>query len=50
MLEGLFAPLEGCLCNLGAITIVLHSFLAEYFELSTVYNFSFLVDILFSQS
>jgi hypothetical protein len=43
--EGLFAPLEGRLCHLGAIIIVLHSFLAQYFEQSIVYIFSFPVEI-----
>jgi hypothetical protein len=32
MFDGLFAPLEGSLCLLGAILIVLYSFLAQYFE------------------
>jgi low temperature requirement protein LtrA len=45
MSEGLFALLEGCLGHLGAIIIVLHSFLAQYFEPSIVYIFSFLVEI-----
>jgi hypothetical protein len=39
--EGLFAPPDGSLCLLGAILIVLHSFLAQYFEQSIVYIFSF---------
>jgi len=43
--EGLFAPLEGCLCQLGAIIIELHSFLAQYFEPPIVYFFSFPVEI-----
>jgi hypothetical protein len=30
--EGLFEPLERCLFHLGPILIVLHSFLAQYFE------------------
>jgi len=38
--EGLFAPLEGCLCLLGAVIIVLHSFFAQYFEPSIVYIIS----------
>ena len=46
MSEGLFAPPEGCLCDLGAIIIVLHSFLAQYIEPSMVYIFSFPVEIL----
>jgi hypothetical protein len=48
--EGLFAPLEGCLCLLGTIIIVLHSFLALYFEPSIVYIFSFAVEITLWQS
>ena len=48
--EGLFAPLEGCVCVLGAIIIVLHSFLAQYFEPSIVYIFSFPVAIALWQS
>jgi len=48
--EGPFAPLEGCLCLLGAIIVVLHSFLAQYFEPSTVYIFSFPVEIPLWQS
>ena len=47
MSEGLFAPLEGCLCHLGAILIVLHSFLAQYFEPLIVYIFSFPVEFPF---
>jgi len=43
--EGLFAPLEGCLCLLGGIIIILHLVLAPYFELLIVYIFSFLVEI-----
>ena len=50
MSEGLFAPLEGCICLLGAIFIVLHTFLAQYFEPSIVYIFSFQVEIPFWQS
>jgi len=45
MSEGLFAPLEGCLCLLGANIIILHSFLALYFEPLIVYIFSFPVEI-----
>jgi hypothetical protein len=48
--EGPFAPLEGCLCLLGVIIIVLHSFLAQYFEPSIVYMFSFPVEIPLGQS
>jgi len=48
--EGPFAPLEGCLCHLGMIIIVLHSFLAQCFEPSNVYIFSFPVDIPLWQS
>jgi len=48
--EGLFAPLEGCLCLLGAIIIMLHSFLAQYFEPLIVYIFSFPVEIPLWQS
>jgi hypothetical protein len=43
--EGLFATLEGFLCLLGMIIIVLHSFLAQYFATSIVYIFSFPVEI-----
>jgi len=50
MSEGQFAPLEGCLCLLGAVIIVLHWFLAQYFEPSIVYIFSFPVEIPFWQS
>ena len=50
MSKGLFAPLEGCLCHLGTIIIVLHSFLAQYFKLSIVYVFSFPVEIPLWQS
>jgi len=42
--EGLFALLDGCLCLLGVIIIVWHSFLAQYFEPSIVHIFSFLVE------
>jgi hypothetical protein len=49
-LEGLFAPLEGCLCFLAVIIIVLHSFLAQYFEPSIVNIFSFSVEISLWQS
>jgi len=48
--DGLFAPLEGCLCLLGAILIVLHSFFAQYFEPSSVYIFSFPVEVPLWQS
>ena len=48
--EDLFAPLEGCLCHLGAIIIVLHSFLAQYFDPLIVYIFSFPVEIRLLQS
>jgi hypothetical protein len=44
--EGLFAPLEWRLCDLGAIIIVLHLFLAQYFEPLIVYIFNFPVEIL----
>jgi hypothetical protein len=50
MSEGLFAPLEGCLCHLDAIIIVLHSSFAQYFEPSIVYIFSFQVEIPLWQS
>jgi len=43
--EGLFAPLAGCLCHLGAIIIGLHSFLAQYFEPLIVYILSFPVEM-----
>jgi len=39
--EGLFAPLEGCLCFHGEVIIVLHSYSAQYFTPSIVYIFSF---------
>jgi len=48
--DGLFAPLEGCLCLLGVIIIVLLSFLAQYFEPLIVYIFSFPVEIPLWQS
>jgi len=48
--EGLYAPLERSLRLLGSILIVLHSFLAQYFEPSIVYIFSFPTDIPFRQS
>jgi hypothetical protein len=48
--EGLFAPLEGSLCLLGAIRIVLHLFLAEYFEPSIVCIFTFQMEIPLRQS
>jgi len=48
--EGLFAPLEGSLFVLGAIIIVLNLFLAQYFEPSIVYIFSFPMEILLWQS
>ena len=50
MSEGLLSLLEGCLRDLGAIIIVLHSFLAQYFEPSIVYIFSFPVEIPLWQS
>jgi len=50
MSEGLFASLEGCLWHLGAVIIVLHSLLAQYFEPSIVYIFSFPVEIPLWQS
>jgi len=43
--EGSFAPVEGCLCHLGTIIIVVHLFLAQNFKPSIVYIFSFLVGI-----
>ena len=43
--EGLFAPLEQCLCLLGVIIIVLHLFLEKCFEPSIVYIFCFPVEI-----
>jgi hypothetical protein len=48
--QGLFAPLEGSLCLLGAILIVLDAFLAPYFEPSIVYIFSFPMEIPLWQS
>ena len=50
MSEGLFAPLEGCLFILGAIMVVFHSFLAQYFETSIVYIFCFPVELPLWQS
>jgi len=50
MSEGLFAPLEGCLCPLGGVFIVFHLFLAQYFKPSIVYIFNFPVEIPFGQS
>jgi hypothetical protein len=47
--EGLFAPVEWCLCLLGAFIIGLHSFLAQYIEPSIVYIFSFSVENLLWQ-
>jgi hypothetical protein len=44
------SPLEGCLSLLGAIIIVLHSFLAQYFKPSIVYIFSLPVEIPLWQS
>jgi len=46
----IFAPLEGCLYILAAVILVLHSFLAHYFEPSIVCIFSFPVDIPLWQS
>jgi len=43
--EGPFAPLEGCLCLLGAIIIVVHLFLAHDFEPSIAYIFNFLAEM-----
>jgi len=48
--EGLFAPLEGCLCHLGVIPIVLHSFLKQYFKPSIVFIVHFPVEIPLWQS
>ena len=48
--EGLLTPLEGCLRHFGVGIIVLHTLLAQYFEPSIVYIFSFLVEIPISQS
>jgi hypothetical protein len=48
--EGLFAPLEGCLYLLGVNIIVLHLFLAQYFQPSIVYIFSCPVEIHLWQS
>jgi hypothetical protein len=50
MSEGLCALLQGSLCLRGAILIVLHSFLAQYFEPSIVYIFRFQMEIPFWQS
>jgi hypothetical protein len=48
--ERRFAPLEGCLCPLGVMIIVLHSVLVQYFEPLIVYIFSFPVEIPLWQS
>jgi len=48
--KGIVAPLEGGLCLLRAIIIVLHWFLAQSFEPSIVYIFSFPVEIPLWQS
>jgi len=48
--EGLFVLLKGYLYLLGITIRVLHSFLAQYFEQSIVYNLSFLVEIPLWQS
>jgi len=48
--EGLFPPLEGCVCLLRAVIIVMNSFLAQYFETLIVNIFSFPVEILLWQS
>jgi hypothetical protein len=48
--EGQFAPREGCLCFLGAIVIVLHLVLAQYFEPLIAHIFSFPVEIPLLQS
>jgi len=45
-----FSPLEESLCLLGAIMIVLHSFLAQYIDPSIVYTFRLLLQIPFSQT
>jgi len=50
MSEDLFEPLEGSLYLLGAIMIVLHLFLAQYFEPLIGYIFSFPMEILLWQS
>jgi len=50
MSEGLFGPLEGCLCFVGAVVMELHSFFAQYFELSIVYTFNFPAEIPIWQS
>jgi hypothetical protein len=41
MSEGQFAPLEGCLCHLGTVIRVEHSFLKRYFEPLILSIFSF---------
>jgi hypothetical protein len=48
--EGQFSPLEGAFSLLGTITIILRSFLAQYFKRSIVYIFSFPVEIPIWQS
>jgi hypothetical protein len=48
--QGLFAPLGGCLCLIGITIILQHLFLTQYFELSIVYIYSFLVEIPLWQS
>jgi len=45
MSGGLFAPLDRCWYQLGAVIIVLHSFLAQYFKPSIVYICSFPVEL-----
>jgi len=45
MSEGQFALLEGCLCLLGPMIIVLHLFLAQYFKPLIFYISSFTVAI-----
>jgi hypothetical protein len=48
--EGVFAPLEWCLCHLDSIIIVMNLLLTQYSPPCIVYVFSFSVDIPASQN
>jgi hypothetical protein len=48
--EGLFAPLEGCLCLLDVNIILLYLCMAQYFKPSIVFNFNVTVQIPFCQT
>ena len=50
MSEGLFSPIEGCVCLHGMISVVLHLFAAQQFGLSNVYIFILLIEISHCQS